>query len=155
VILAVFLPVYFQSCKLASPLQSSVDTLPSAFSIAPAAIVTGASTSILGRYVPQNILGWVFVTSGVGSWLTFNVDSPTGMWVGLQYLACWGMGMLFPATNLACIAPLPLRLNAHALAFYAFIRSFFMVSQLNSGRRCLLTRGIGLGGYNREHYSPE
>jgi hypothetical protein len=96
--------------------------------MAPAAIVTGASTSILGRYVPQNILGWVFITSGVGGWLAFDVDSSTGMWVGLQYLAGWGMGMLFPATNLACIAPLPLKLSAHALAFYAFIRSFSLVS---------------------------
>ena len=123
--------------------------------MAPAAIVTGASTSILSRYVPQNILGWVLITSGVGSWLTFNVDSSTGMWVGLQYLAGWGMGMLFPATNLACVAPLPLRLSAHALAFYAFIRSFFMVSRSHSGRGCILTRWLGLGGDNREHYPPE
>ena len=123
--------------------------------MAPGAIVTGASTSILSRYVPQNIIGWVLVTSGIGGWLTFNIDSSTGMWVGLQYLAGWGMGMLFPATNLACIAPLPLRLNAHALAFYAFVRSFFMASRFNSGSECTLTSRIGLGSNNREHYSPE
>lgn len=97
----------------------------------------------------------MFITSGIGGYLTFNVNTSTGMWVGLQFLAGWGMGMLFPATNLACVAPLPLKFSAHALAFYAFMRSFFMVSHTDSGRGCILTRRLGLGSDNREYDPPE
>jgi len=44
-----YLPVYFQTCKLASPLQSGIDNYRVTFSATPAAIAMGASISILHR----------------------------------------------------------------------------------------------------------
>jgi hypothetical protein len=49
----VFIPIYFQACKLSSPLQSSVDTLSLALTIGPASVISGISGKILGRYRPQ------------------------------------------------------------------------------------------------------
>jgi len=50
IIVFFFLPLYFQACKLASPLRSGLYFFPMAVMISPAAIVQGISISKTGNY---------------------------------------------------------------------------------------------------------
>jgi hypothetical protein len=68
--------------------------LPSSFSIAPFAIVAGATASVFNRYRPQNIIAWGFVLVGMGLQSTLHVDTAVQNWVGFQIIAGIGFGML-------------------------------------------------------------
>lgn len=90
----VYIPVYFQACKGHSPIRSGVDLLPYSFSVAPAAIFIGATTSQFQRYRPQNVLSWGFVLVGLGLQTTLHADSAVRNWVGFEFIAGIGFGML-------------------------------------------------------------
>ena len=90
----VYMPVYFQACKGHSPIHSGVDLLPYSFSVAPAAIFIGATTSKFNCYRIQNIISWGFVLVGLGLQTTLHVDSAVRNWVGFELIAGIGFGML-------------------------------------------------------------
>ncbi len=90
----VYLPVYFQACKSATPLHSGIDMLPYSFSIAPFAIVAGASASVLNKYRPQNVIAWCFIIVGMGLQSTLTENSEIRNWVGFQIVAGIGFGLL-------------------------------------------------------------
>ncbi|KAG8901942.1 hypothetical protein FRB99_004997 [Tulasnella sp. 403] len=119
-----YLPVYFQAVKLQSPLGSGVSFLPTATTVAPASIVVGATVTISNRYRPQNFVGWVLLTVGVGILTLLRADTPKGKWVGYQIIEGVGMGIVFTAPIFPILAPLPLNESAHALALLAFLRNF-------------------------------
>lgn len=50
-----YLPVYFQATKGSTAIQSGVNLFSLSFTIAPMAIVTGISVTILGTYKSQNV----------------------------------------------------------------------------------------------------
>ncbi|PSR83956.1 hypothetical protein PHLCEN_2v5560 [Hermanssonia centrifuga] len=89
-----YLPVYFQACKSATPLHSGIDMLPYSFSIAPFAIVAGASASVLNKYRPQNVIAWCFIVVGMGLQSTLTENSEIRNWVGFQIVAGIGFGLL-------------------------------------------------------------
>lgn len=93
------MPVYFQACKSASPLKSGVDMLPYSFSIAPFAVVAGATSTIFNRYKPQNFIGWCFVTVGMGLHVTLHESSALRNWVGFEIVAGIGLGLLVRASS--------------------------------------------------------
>jgi len=132
-----YLPVYFQACKDASPLKSGVDVLPYSLSIAPFAIVAGATAAGASKYRPQNVIAWVFIIIGMGLQSTLHAGSATRNWIGFQIVAGVGFGLLFTATTFPILAPLPVRLNANALAFFIFIRSFFQAWGITIGSTVL------------------
>ncbi|KAJ7595489.1 major facilitator superfamily domain-containing protein [Mycena floridula] len=119
-----YLPIYFQASFGASPIRSGVDMLPTAFLIAPFAIVAGAMTQISNRYRPANYLGWGLSMVGFGLLSLLKADSSTGSWVGYQIVAGAGTGLLFASTVFAVLAPLPVERTAAALGLFAFSRSF-------------------------------
>lgn len=90
----VYIPVYFQACKGHSPIRSGVDLLPYSFSVAPAAIFIGATTSKFNCYRIQNVIAWGFVLVGLGLQTTLHVDSAVRNWVGFEFIAGIGFGML-------------------------------------------------------------
>jgi hypothetical protein len=49
---------------------------------------------------------------------------------GLQLAAAVGIGILYSAVTFPILAPLSVEQNAHALAFFMFIRTFSYVSTL-------------------------
>ncbi|KAI8977720.1 iron permease [Trametes punicea] len=132
-----YLPVYFQACKDASPIKSGVDMLPYSLSIAPFAIVAGATASATGRYKPQNIIAWAFITVGMGLQSTLSADSATRNWIGFQIVAGIGFGLLFTATTFPILAPLPVELNASALSLFIFVRTFFQAWGITVGATVL------------------
>nr|VWO96716.1 DHA14-like major facilitator [Ganoderma boninense] len=122
-----YLPVYFQACKDSSPVGSGVNVLPYSLSIVPFAIVAGGTATGMNKYKPQNVIAWACITIGMGLQSTLHADSATRNWIRFQIVAGIGFGMLFTATTFPILAPLPVELNASALAFFIFIRTFFQV----------------------------
>ncbi|KAI0324265.1 iron permease [Cubamyces sp. BRFM 1775] len=132
-----YLPVYFQACKGASPVRSGVDMLPYSLSIPPFAIVAGATATATDRYKPQNIIAWACITLGMGLQSTLGADAAVRNWIGFQIIPGIGFGLLFTATTFPILAPLPVELNASALAFFIFIRTFFQAWGITVGATVL------------------
>ncbi|KZO94653.1 MFS general substrate transporter [Calocera viscosa TUFC12733] len=118
-----YAPVYFQSAMLASPVRSSVQSLPGAFTIAPCAILTGVAVTVTGHYVAPNIGAWMISIVGFGLMSTLTKSSSTAEWVLYQMLTSVGMGILWIGVEFPILAPLPSSKNAHALAFLNFLRT--------------------------------
>ncbi|KAI9060770.1 iron permease [Trametes sanguinea] len=132
-----YLPVYFQACKDSSPVGSGVNMLPYSLSIAPFAIVAGATATGMNKYRPQNIIAWACITIGMGLQSTLGADAATRNWIGFQIVAGIGFGLLFTATTFPILAPLPVEVNASALSFFIFIRTFFQAWGITVGATVL------------------
>ncbi|KAH9847856.1 Mfs1.2 [Lenzites betulinus] len=126
VVLAVayYLPVYYQSCKNASPLGSAVDMLGLSLSMGPIVIASSVSVTVFKAYRPQHYLGWAIFMIGMGVFTTLDADAPRAHAIGMPVLLGAGAGILFAVTYFPVLSPLPVSENAHALAFFAFCRSF-------------------------------
>ena len=122
-----YIPVYFQACKIASPIASGVDTFGLAFSLAPSGIVAGLSVAASHRYRPQLWLAWALVMLGAGLLSTLHADSARARAIGFQVVAGAGLGILSTTTYFPVLAPLPVGANAKALAFFTFCRNFAQV----------------------------
>ncbi|PPQ76375.1 hypothetical protein CVT26_010199 [Gymnopilus dilepis] len=119
-----YLPVYFQAVTLASPIRSGVDMFGLAFTIAPFAIVTGASVQISSKYRPQHYIGWILIIIGFGLFSMLDIDSPRSWYIGFQTIMGIGLGAIWVGTQFPILSPLPFSNNARALAFFTFVRSF-------------------------------
>ena len=123
-----YLPIYAQACKGAGPLRSGVDVLGLSASTAPVLVLTGVSIAATKAYRPQLWLGWAMYMIGMGALSTLHADANTGKLIGFPVLIGVGVGTLLSGTYFPVLAPLPASENAHALAFFAFCRSFANVS---------------------------
>lgn len=132
-IIIYYLPVYFQAVRGSSALRSSIQSFPLSLTIAPIAIVTGAAVAIVGKYNWANWSGWILMTTGVGLMALLKEGSPVSMWAGFQAIAGTGAGILFSGLNFPILAPTPPRLNAPALAFLTFARSYGQVFGVTIG----------------------
>ncbi|KAF9064952.1 major facilitator superfamily domain-containing protein [Rhodocollybia butyracea] len=119
-----YLPIYFQAVKMVSSVHSGIDMFGTSFTIPLFAIATGVSTELLGLYRPQNYIGWILTTIGFGVLSLLNENSSTAAYIGFQILLGSGLGIIWISTQFPILAPLPYSNNAHALAFFIFVRSF-------------------------------
>ncbi|KAF8890402.1 hypothetical protein BD779DRAFT_1671354 [Infundibulicybe gibba] len=124
-----YLPVYFQAPKLASPVRSGVDLFGLVIVIPPVSIVTGISVQLLNRYRLQNYLGWIFTIVGFGLLTTLGANSSKAKCVSYQVVLAIGLGIVWIGTQFPILAPLPFSNNAHALAFFTFLRCFAQAGQ--------------------------
>ena len=122
-----YLPVYFQACRFASPIGSGVDIFGLGFTIMPFGLVSGISVAKSGRYRPQLYLSWVSLIIAGGLLTSLNEDSSRGKYIGYQVLIGLGLGILMTTAFFPVLAPLPVSLNANALAFFMFVRFFSQV----------------------------
>lgn len=76
-----FLPIYFQAVKGQSPVQAGVSLFTLSFTVAPLAIVTGATVTITKKYRPSNFAAWVVMTLGFGLMILIKWDSGEAVWV--------------------------------------------------------------------------
>ncbi|KZT60037.1 iron permease [Calocera cornea HHB12733] len=118
-----YLPVYFQSTMLASPVRSALQFLPSTLTISPCSILTGVTVALTNHYVVPNVAAWVVAIVGFALLSTLTKDSTTAEWVLYQMLTSAGLGVLWISTEFPVLAPLPSSQNAHALAFFNFLRT--------------------------------
>ncbi|KDR69579.1 hypothetical protein GALMADRAFT_77246 [Galerina marginata CBS 339.88] len=119
-----YLPVYFQAALLSTPLRSSVQGFATALVIAPFAFFCGVMVQIQNKYRPANAIGWVLTVIGFGLMTFLKATSNVGQWVGFQFVASAGTGMIFAGTIFPILAPLPVSRTASALGFFAFLRAF-------------------------------
>ncbi|KZV67239.1 iron permease [Peniophora sp. CONT] len=129
-----YLPVYFQAVQGASPVRSGVDFLGMMAFITPSCMIVGASVQIFNCYRPQNYVGWGLIVVGFGVLTLLDSDSSKATYIGCQIILGIGLGIIWISTQFAILAPLPFSNNAHALAFFTFVRS---LSQ---------TIGVAVGG---------
>ncbi|RDB27052.1 Efflux pump FUS6 [Hypsizygus marmoreus] len=124
VALVFYLPVYFQACKGSSPLRSGIELFPLAFSVCPFSIFTGLSVTRTGRYRPQAWVGWVIIVLSMGLFGSVESTTRVSLVLGYQIIAGIGFGIVYSSTYFPVLAPLPLTVAAHSLAFFAFVRQF-------------------------------
>ncbi len=116
--------LYYQGVKLYSPLTSAVAILPESLTVAPASILVGVVAGMTGHYRWSVWIGWVLTTAGSGLLLLLEPESTVAQWVFLNIPVGIGSGMLFTAMTLSIQAACEPALNAHAAAFFAFLRTF-------------------------------
>ncbi|KAL4246490.1 MFS transporter superfamily protein [Abortiporus biennis] len=120
----IFQPAFFQACFDATPIRSGVLILPSAVVVGGFVILGSVSVAATKRYRPQLWLGWIILTVSSGVSSTLRFDSSTSKAIAYPVLIGWGGGLLYACTYFPVLAPLPVSENAHALALFAFFRSF-------------------------------
>ncbi|KAL2830288.1 major facilitator superfamily domain-containing protein [Aspergillus cavernicola] len=89
-ILLYYLPIYFQSIHGTSPIGSGVHNLPMVITFSIAAILAGAFIQRTGLATQTMLVGAATVTIGTGLIYTWDVDTPTGKWIGYQILTAFG-----------------------------------------------------------------
>ncbi|KAH9847880.1 iron permease [Lenzites betulinus] len=119
-----YLPVYFQACKGATPIRSSINLFAIALVCSPFSLIGGIMVKGLNKYRPANYLGWVLTLIGTGLLTMLKVDSPTSAWAGYQIISAAGIGLVWAVTIFPILAPLPVTRAASALGFYNFSRTF-------------------------------
>ncbi|CAD6588200.1 MAG: hypothetical protein CYPHOPRED_004288, partial [Cyphobasidiales sp. Tagirdzhanova-0007] len=128
-----YLPAWFIAVKGRSALQAGIDILPIAFLIAPAAIACGITVAVTQKYLPQNVIGWLFSIVGCGVLVILRDGSSVAMGLGLQAPVGIGLGILYSSTCFAVLAPLDKEHNAQAMSFHAFSKSFGQVFGITIG----------------------
>lgn len=123
-----------------------------AYTIVPAGIVGGISVAKTGRYRPQLWLAWVLLLISTGLLSTLKADTPLVGSIGYSVIGGFGLGILMSVTYYPVLAPLPLSMNANAVAFFMFVRFFAQVcaSDLNVGKNSVMTlvsEGLGCHGW--------
>ncbi|KAG8869189.1 hypothetical protein FRB98_002786, partial [Tulasnella sp. 332] len=119
-----YVPTYLQAVKGESAIRSGVVFLATAATIAPGAIICGASVTILKIYRPQNMIGWMLLTIGVGLLSLLGFNTSEAGYIGYQIIGGIGLGILYPVVQFPVLASPPLSETAHALALFTFIRQF-------------------------------
>ncbi|KAL9038867.1 MAG: hypothetical protein Q9214_005111 [Letrouitia sp. 1 TL-2023] len=102
-----FLPVWFQSIKGVSAVQSGIRLLPLMLSIVVGSIAGGVTTPKFGYYTPFAILGSCIMSVGAGLLTTLQVNTGEGKWIGYQVVYGIGLGLCFQVPNLAAQTVLP------------------------------------------------
>ncbi|KAF8520682.1 MFS general substrate transporter [Gautieria morchelliformis] len=118
-----YLPVYFQACKDADAMKSGVLSLGLA-SVPLTAIIGGTSVKIVQRYRPQIWTGWCLQLIGLSLLTLVKLETPSSWAIGCCVVYGTGAGINYAAQVYPVQAPLPVSANAHALAFFSFLRSF-------------------------------
>lgn len=119
VLLAFYLPIWFQVVQGKSPQDSGLALIPLLLSLVIAVIASGIVTSKIGYYMPSLILGAAIAIVGTGLISTWSVDVGSGKWIGfqvhqvpaafisdtltdkLQILAGLGLGLVLQGPNIA------------------------------------------------------
>ena len=86
------MPLYYQAVKGQSPIMSGVDLFPTTFTVAPCAIVVGATITKLGVYRWAVWGGWTLASLGFGLWIMLDVQTPTYVWILITLVTGVGTG---------------------------------------------------------------
>lgn len=85
IVLLYYLPLYFQSIKGASPIQSGVDNLPLVLAAAVFALAGGIVVAKTGRAQQVMFVGSMLATIAIGLIYTFDINTPRANWIGYQF----------------------------------------------------------------------
>jgi MFS family permease len=96
-----YLPLYFQSVKLASPLKSGILIIPMLITEAAVDILSGIIIHKTGRYRELTWVGVTLMTLGTGLYITFNTNTTIATIIGLEIVGGIGTALLFQTPMLA------------------------------------------------------
>ncbi|KAF2645527.1 efflux pump protein [Massarina eburnea CBS 473.64] len=120
---SLWMPMYFQAVKGASPTQSGVDTLSSIISQLVFIIISAVAVNRLGYYLPWATIAGVLTAIASGLMSTMTAHTPTAHWVGYLILLGAGRGSGMQMALLAAQASLPPKLIPVSLAFLIFVQN--------------------------------
>ncbi|KAK5170658.1 uncharacterized protein LTR77_005247 [Saxophila tyrrhenica] len=92
-LLIYYLPIWFQAIKGTSAVQSGIDTIPLVLALVLGAITSGQLTSRIGYYTPWMYTSAVIMPIGTGLMMTLDLNTSEGVWIGLQIVAGFGIGV--------------------------------------------------------------
>ena len=96
-----YLSIWFQAIKGDTAIRSGYSTLPFILSLVVASIFSGVLVSRTGYYNPSLISGAVIAPVGIGLLTLFKPDTNHSMWIGIQVLIGFGVGLGLQQTNIA------------------------------------------------------
>jgi MFS transporter len=118
-----YLPLFFQSARLASPLRSGTLILPFIITEALGGIAAGVFVHQFRAYRPPIWAGMALLTIGMGTYATFAPLTSLGELVGLQIITGFGAGFVFSPPMVALQARVEQRDVATATATMGFVRN--------------------------------
>lgn len=118
-----FLPVYFQAVQRVSPSRSGVQILPFSASFCVSGMFGGILVTKLGRFKAVHLVSFSLQIISLGTFTLLDRHSPMAMWVILQLIYGWSVGMPNPSLLTAIQADIPESLNAASTGAFAFVRS--------------------------------
>ncbi|KAL5334675.1 major facilitator superfamily domain-containing protein [Aspergillus crustosus] len=92
VVLAYYLPIWFQSVKNASATTSGIMTIPMILGLVICSLLAGWLVSQIGYYMPFLYVAPILASIGAGLLSTLHVDSGSSVWIGYQALYGIGIG---------------------------------------------------------------
>jgi len=120
-IMILFLPIWFQSIKGVSAVQSGINTLPMILALVVGSISSGVITGKLGYYTGQMYASSILLSVGSGLLTTLKVDSSSQHWIGYQVIFGLGLGLGLQSPNIAAQTVLAKRdvMTGISLLFFA------------------------------------
>lgn len=147
-----FLPIWFQSIKGSSAVESGIRLLPMMLSMVVGSIGGGITNSKIGYYTPLAIIGSCIMSVGAGLLTTFQVDTVEGKWIGYQIVYGLGLGLCFQVPNLAAQTILPKPDVPFGLALMLFGQMIGAAVFVSVGENILANQLVkrlsGLPGFN-------
>ncbi|KAE8312999.1 major facilitator superfamily domain-containing protein [Aspergillus transmontanensis] len=107
ILMVYFLPIWFQTVKLASPIKSGIYTLPLMLSMVLATFIAGFMTQKTGYYVPAMYICPCILSVGLGLMSTFNLNTDLSHWISYQFLSGFGLGFGMQVSGLVVQRVLP------------------------------------------------
>lgn len=123
-----YLPVYYESMKGFSSLESGLAVLPETLTLVPASILIGYLVSWTGKYRWAIWMGWSVSALGSGILCLLTPSTTKGVWIALNLPVGVGMGFLFGAMGFAVQAAVDAERVSLAVTLYSFWRAFGAVS---------------------------
>ncbi|KAK5203644.1 hypothetical protein LTR41_010671 [Exophiala xenobiotica] len=121
-----YIPFYFASVRLRTPIQSSICILPLSCSLLPGSAVVSQLISHTGLYQWAIWSGWLVTTLGAGLLLLLGTHSTPAVWVTIFIIFGLGNGALLSAINFSIQAIAYPGDAGRAASMYTFFRSLGM-----------------------------
>lgn len=96
-----YLSIWFQAVKGDTAIVSGYSTLPFVLSLVVASIGSGIFVTKIGYYNPSLLAGAILAPIAAGCMTLFKPDTNHSMWIGLQFLFGFGVGVGLQQTNIA------------------------------------------------------
>ncbi|KAH8645828.1 efflux pump protein [Xylariales sp. PMI_506] len=122
-IISTYLPIYFQAVKGVGAAMSGVYLLPSILVQLLFVIVSGATVSKIGYYLPWVVFADITTAIGAGLMSTLSATTSTGKWVGYQIIMGAGRGSAMQMSFAAIQNALPKHQISVGIAFLIFCQN--------------------------------
>ncbi|KAE8383206.1 major facilitator superfamily domain-containing protein [Aspergillus bertholletiae] len=137
IMMVYFLPIWFQTVKLVSPIKSGIYTLPLLLSMVLATFIAGFMTQKIGYYVPAMYICPCILSMGLGLLSTFNLTTDVSHWIGYQFLCGFGLGFGMQVSGLVVQRVLPLADVPIGIALVFFLQQLGGTLFATSGQAIL------------------